>query len=85
MNNKDLKNSAQYAWNNFDTVKNSTICGCFHCVEIINKNDINEWTDYGKTAICPKCGRDTIVPQNNSIIINLENLKKIHDYRLLKK
>lgn len=77
MNNQDIKNAPKLAWNNHNLLKDN--CGCYHCLEIINVQDIKEWTDYGKTAICPKCNCDCLIPE-----IDLNNLKKIQDYWIKK-
>jgi hypothetical protein len=42
-------------------------CGCFYCLNIFTNDKIKEWCDkdknkIGQTAICPKCGIDSIIP-----------------------
>jgi hypothetical protein len=41
-------------------------CGCFHCCEIYSPTLIDEWVDedeqgIGQTAMCPKCGIDSVI------------------------
>ena len=41
-------------------------CGCFHCCEIFSPSLIVEWVDeddngVGQTAMCPKCGIDSVI------------------------
>jgi hypothetical protein len=43
-------------------VKASAECGCFYCLEIFQPATIDEWTDDGETALCPKCGIDSVLP-----------------------
>lgn len=45
-------------------IKNSECCGCFYCLKVFNpeKTKITEWTDKGQTALCPRCGIDSILP-----------------------
>jgi hypothetical protein len=42
------------------------LCGCFYCCKIYSPTNITEWTDHddlgqGLTAICPKCGIDSVI------------------------
>jgi hypothetical protein len=51
----------------------STICGCFYCLATFPPSEITEWTDWpdgtpenrelelGETAICPRCGIDSVI------------------------
>ena len=36
-------------------------CGCFYCCKTFNIGDVDEFVDDGKTAICPKCGIDSVL------------------------
>jgi hypothetical protein len=44
----------------------------FYCLAIFNPGEIEEWTvghlnyseEYGLTALCPKCGIDSVLPDN---------------------
>lgn len=47
-------------------VELSKQCGCFHCGHIFSPRDIYHWIDkndkgIGQTAMCPKCGIDSVV------------------------
>ena len=69
-------------------IKNSNKCGCFNCLSIFLPSEIKEWIeeskDYprgpGKTAVCPKCDIDTVLPENDLYKINNELLETMHDY-----
>ena len=42
------------------------LCGCFHCCKIYSPTTIDEWVDeddqgQGQTAMCPKCGIDSVI------------------------
>lgn len=41
------------------------LSGCFHCGETFLPTEINEWikenNNRGETAICPKCGIDSVL------------------------
>lgn len=36
--------------------------GCFYCLEVYHPYEIREWTDNSQTAICPRCGIDSVLP-----------------------
>lgn len=53
-------------------ILNSKYCGCFNCLEIYPTSEITEWIEEsektirgkGKTALCPKCDIDTVLPES---------------------
>ena len=58
-----IKKMYKFSSNHRELILNSPFCGCFHCRNsCIMVRDIVEWVDNGKTAICPKCGVDAILP-----------------------
>lgn len=53
--------------NNKIAIKKSNRCGCFCCESIFSPEDIAEWipeSEYGPsvTAVCPRCGVDSVIP-----------------------
>jgi hypothetical protein len=53
-------------------------CACFHCKSKFPTVDIKEWTDGGKTAICPKCKVDSVIPITPDCDIE-DKLDQLHD------
>jgi hypothetical protein len=51
----------------------STFCGCFYCLSIFKPIEIVEWTDEGdsrgKTALCPKCGVDSVIGDKSGFAV----------------
>ena len=39
----------------------STICGCFYCKATFPPSAIGSWTDDDTTALCPRCGIDSVI------------------------
>lgn len=39
-----------------------TACRCFHCLRVFPADEISHGTDDGKTALCPHCGVDSVLP-----------------------
>ncbi len=46
-----------------DLVQAAPQCACFHCGEFFSPEQIMDWVDGGVTALCPKCGIDSVVPE----------------------
>ena len=42
-------------------VLSSELCGCFYCGRVFPPAEIVDWTDGGMTALCPKCGIDSVL------------------------
>jgi len=42
-------------------------CGCYFCVEVIEVEEVVEFTDNGETALCPKCGIDSLIPNETNL------------------
>lgn len=49
-------------------------CGCYYCIEVYEPKLIECWVD--KTAVCPKCGIDSVVPYDVSLDESLEKFKQ---------
>jgi hypothetical protein len=60
---KEVLSAKKHALNNEDEVKASDECGCFHCLEIFSKDEIEDWTEgeEGTTAVCPKCDVEAVI------------------------
>jgi len=56
------------------------ICGCYYCMSIFRKEEINIWYDNDNTPECPACGIDSVMTFPTCIgigEISIE-LKKVH-------
>lgn len=52
------------------------VCSCYYCLSKYRGSEVNEYVDDGKTALCPVCGIDSVLPKE----IDGDELQKIHDY-----
>jgi hypothetical protein len=77
-----IKQAPMMAWKNRKAMLESALCGCYQCLAIMSTEDIEEWTDYGMTAMCPKCGCDCLIPQSNSIPMDEGSMKELKDHWL---
>lgn len=73
---------AAHKWSgwNRSTLKKSDVCGCFYCLEVFPAIEIQDWTDDGDTALCPKCGIDSVIGSVSGYPIQREFLSKMHDH-----
>lgn len=68
------------AFRNKHLQSNSSIGGCYHCVNVFNASDVKYYTDNGETALCPKCMIDCVVFDSTGYTITTENMQKAKNY-----
>ena len=71
-------------------ILSSELCGCFHCLAIFPPSEITDWIDerqdeteiddVGQTAICPRCGIDSVIGSNSGYPTTKDFLKRMHDH-----
>ena len=65
----------------------SKICGCFDCQKMFPASEICDWIDEpgdcprgpGRTALCPKCGIDTVLPESELYELTPDLLAAMHN------
>lgn len=70
------------AMNNRKQIQASETAGCYHCLTVFSAKEVIAFTDEGKTAVCPKCGHDCVLPSSQNYHLDEKLLKEIHDYWL---
>jgi formate dehydrogenase maturation protein FdhE len=60
-------------------IEASEICGCFYCLQMFSPSNIEEWVDSEQTALCPKCGIDSVVGSASVVPLTQNFLKDMHD------
>ena len=75
-----IKEASKYSINNMSELEKSKTAGCYYCMSIIEPSKITETTDDGKTAICPNCGIDSVLPESSSFKIDQNTLKELNKY-----
>ena len=53
-----------YCSHNKELIITSKTCYCFYCKEKFDSTEVVEYIDNGQTALCPKCGVDTVLPDS---------------------
>jgi hypothetical protein len=57
----------------------SDLCGCFYCLDAFSATDIIEWVDGDQTALCPRCGIDSVIGSASGYPIDKHFLLQMHD------
>lgn len=72
---------------NKQEIEKSDSCGCFHCGSVLAPSEIQDWlhdrlTDgrEGDTAICPKCGIDSVLGSASGFSTTTEFLGRMREY-----
>ena len=76
----DVRKAHEHASYHRDEVLGSFKCGCFYCCKIFGPTEIKEWIDRGQTALCPKCGIDSVLGDRSGYEITENFLKKMYHY-----
>ena len=81
----DIREAHQRSSNHRTEVESSTLCGCFHCLAEFAPFAIVEWVDdddngRGSTAMCPRCGIDSVLGDRSGFPISEEFLTEMQRY-----
>ena len=81
----ELKSAHKFSIRNAESMKESTQCGCFYCLEIydtslISEADMIEEADGLATVFCPKCGIDAVLNDQCGFTITTEFLTAMNNY-----
>ena len=74
-----LESIHKHANINRDLINQSDTCGCFYCLEVFKSSEIDEWADNERTAICPKCGIDSLIPSAAGVPLTVDLLQEMHN------
>jgi hypothetical protein len=69
-----------YAIHNRPSLEKVDKCGCYCCLAIFNPKDIKEWVDNDDTAMCPYCEIDSVIPECNDYLLNIEFLTRVKEH-----
>ena len=82
----DVEKAHKYSNNHKAELEKDSICGCFSCMEIYSPKEIEEWIiadndcDRKGTAICPKCGIDSVIGESSGYPITKDFLMAMHKH-----
>ncbi|HRD86231.1 MAG TPA: hypothetical protein PLF63_13790 [Rubrivivax sp.] len=76
---------------NWDQIQASQMCGCCECLQIFPRDDIVAWTGLDmhnyedpaaiskQTALCPRCGGESVIGDKSGYPINPQFLERMND------
>ena len=79
MTEEELKSAHRHCSYHRKEVEASSEAGCFYCLETFLPSEIEEWCDEGQTALCPKCGIDSVIG-NAAVGLSNQFLAEMHCY-----
>lgn len=87
----DLLAAQRHTSNNRVEIDASKVCGCFYCSQTFPPSEIVAWAgldvssfddpqsvDKG-TALCPRCGSESVIGDKSGYTINAEFLARMHE------
>ena len=86
MSSEDIQQAHKHSVKSRQEVLGIYICACFHCHADFHPEEITVWWDddvhgIGQTAVCPRCGIDSVIRSQARLPIDQEFLgKKQHYY-----
>jgi hypothetical protein len=78
--------------NHREEILGSAKCGCFYCLEIFEPARILDWidapdgqdhagiNDVGQTALCPRCGIDSVIGDKSGFPLTVEFLRQMQGH-----
>jgi hypothetical protein len=51
----------EHSMNNRQLLVAGGLCGCFYCLHTFGAEEVSEWIDDGRTALCPRCHVDAVL------------------------
>jgi hypothetical protein len=61
-------------------IEASTQCACFFCFRSFAATDIKTWIDGNQTALCPKCGVDSVLGSASTHRLDIAFLRGMHQH-----
>ena len=71
---EDVQRAHEHSSNHRVEVTDSTLCGCFYCCAMFPPTEISEWVDEEQTALCPKCGIDSVIGDRSGLPVSQDFL-----------
>lgn len=80
-----IRKAHQHAIRHREELLSSERCGCFYCLEVYEPAEITNWTDsdatgVGQTALCAKCGIDSVIGNKAGFPLTLQFLTEMKQY-----
>lgn len=76
---KEIEELLSYAAHNKKIIADSRVAGCFCCLKAFPAKDVCEYSEDGDTALCPKCGIDSVVGDATGYEITPDALRDLRE------
>lgn len=81
----EIREAYEHTSDHRDEILASTSVGCFYCCKVFPKSQIVKWVDKdkegtGHTALCPKCGVDSLIGDAAGYVLSTAFLEKMKSY-----
>ncbi|MEQ1650253.1 MAG: hypothetical protein ABL898_16865 [Hyphomicrobiaceae bacterium] len=81
----EVRAALKHAINNEDEVKASEQAGCFHCLEIFDVSEIEDWVEteggHSQSAVCPHCDVESVIGDGAGFALTEEFLTALRDVK----
>jgi hypothetical protein len=75
-----IREAHQHSSKHHSEILKSDLCGCFYCEKTFGPGEIVDWIDEQRTALCPKCGIDSVIGSASGYPISGEFLHEMCEY-----
>lgn len=76
---EELKQWHIHSFKNKTEIEKSEECGCFYCQAVFSSSEVVDYIDEGLTALCPRCGMDTVIGDASGINISKDFLHNMFE------
>jgi hypothetical protein len=79
----DIRDAHAHSRCHRSEISKSNLCGCFYCLETFPPSEIESWIDKNEgdgTAICPRCGIDSVIGSASSFPVTQEFLAQMKSH-----
>lgn len=80
MDKSKLEEAIKYATSNREKLKVSKNAACYYCMEVYLASEVIEFCDSETTALCPKCGIDSVLPDDSPYEFKIGDLKELNHF-----
>ena len=77
-NNNVIENLHNHSKCNSEEIKRSKMCGCFYCLSVFKSEEVVTFLEKEKTALCPKCGVDSVIGDGCGCVISKSLLEQMN-------
>ncbi|MEK9156816.1 MAG: hypothetical protein AAB448_01615 [Patescibacteria group bacterium] len=76
-----VEDAIKHATNNEDAIRRSKNVGCYYCLKVYPATEItpDDFMPIERTAMCPHCSIDAVLPDVSGFELDKDTLQKIHD------